>query len=650
MSDPIDRMLELARSVKYHSDLYYNKAVPEITDAEFDALVDELKELWRQTDTTTMLQSDIAEIRSVIEGVGSKPTYGRKVKHSSVMGSLDKVTTIAELVAWRNKYAPNARLVVSPKIDGCAIRLNYVNGTLVEAATRGDGEIGQDVTDNVRAIASIPKNIPFDCNVEIRGEIIMSRPVFKRLREQGENFANPRNAGTGSLLAKDPKETAARDLSLIAYGVSGDVASPIFTATESKKIAWARGSISEITWVSIEEFDTIEEFEKIFLEWETNRPHLDYEIDGLVVSINDIELQEAAGVQGNRPRGKIAFKFAPEQVEAEIESIDWQVGRTGKLTPMARIKPVTVAGSTISNITLHNDKNLMEMRINVGSKVIIQKAGDIIPQVVRRTSADVNSPRPTVCPSCGGSVAMDANGVSYWCPSSSCPAQLSRRVLHWIKTVDILGVGEGIVDGLCERGFVKDLPDLYYLTTDQIKAVTGGSGSAKKVQEAILSKSEIPLAVFLDGLGIDGLGTTTSKDVAKRFETLDGVLRANPSSIAGLPNIGSLTAGKIVDGLVRLLTANTIQRLRQTVEVQDCIAKSGPLSGMSFVLTGAMSKPRKDIEAAIEAAGGENKSSVSRGVTYLVQADPSSTSAKTQKAAKCGTTVISEEFLWSMMQ
>ena len=392
------------------------------------------------------------------------------------------------------------------------------------------------------------------------------------------------------------------------------------------------------------------EFEALALEWEAKRPNLDYEIDGLVIALDSIEAQEEAGWNGKRPNGKIAFKFPPEQKTAKILGIDWQVGRTGRLTPMARIEPTLLAGSTIRNITLHNAANVVAMNVGVGDEVLIEKAGDIIPQVVRVINRPADRDENvfvTECPSCGGKVFADEQKVSLWCDSTNCPAQLERRILHWIKSLDIMGVGAGIIRELCTQGFVKDVPDLYFLTEEQLMAATGGKSSAQKVQTAILEKSEIPLAVFLDALGIDGLGTTSSKEVAKVFHTLANVRQASMPELDALPDIGPTTAQYIVDGLKNL--APMIDRLIQTLDVQDIVIKTGPLTGMSFVLTGAMSKPRKEIEHEIETAGGENKGSVGKGVTYLVASDPNSGSSKNLKAQKLGVKVIGEKELWTMM-
>jgi DNA ligase (NAD+) len=645
------RVVELAELIQYHADLYYNKAKPEITDAEYDAMVDELKVMVAELERIDKSNQAIAKGKEALNNIGVTPSYGKKVTHSRIMGSLamvNKGDKFAQINDWYNRYSPaGVGVFVTPKIDGCAVRLNFVDGKLVEAATRGNGTVGQDVTDNVMAISSIPKFIGAGKTVEVRGEMIMPRSVFKQLMESGERaFANPRNGGTGSLMVQDPKITARRGLELKVYDV---IVNGKTFETEREKFAWMATELSGFDLAS-SKYLNIEEFSTLALEWEGKRPTLDYEIDGLVIAIDSIEAQEEAGWNGKDPNGKLAFKFRPEQAVAKVLGIDLQVGRTGRLTPMARIQPTLLAGSTISNITLHNYANVNTLDVSVGDEILIEKAGDIIPQVVRVVNRQAGRPIfefENKCPSCGGPITLDEKGVSLWCESVACPAQLVRRVLHWVKTLDIMGVGTGIVEGLCDQGFIKDVPDLYYLSMEQIQAVTGGNSSAKKAQTAILSKSDIPLAVFLDALGIDGLGTTSSKLVAKRYGTLGDVMHATIEELDDLPDIGLTTAKKIVEGIRTLTTM--IDRLIKVLDIQDCVSKEGPLKGMSFVLTGAMSKPRKEIEVAIERAGGENKGSVGKGVTFLVQADANSTSNKTEKANKVGTKVISEDTLWKMI-
>lgn len=641
------RIAELEGLVRYHADLYFNQAKPELSDAEFDALVDELRSLDPDN--------------PALQEVGSVPSYGKKVQHESLMGSLDKETTIAGVASWYDKHGGTvglATIMVTPKIDGTAVRLVYKNGKLVLGATRGNGTVGMDVTDNVRAIASIPKYIE-GLNAEVRGEIYMKKSVFEGLCSSGERtFANPRNAAAGSLMNKDPKVTAGRNLDFLMYDV---MPAGITFETESEKRIWMGNHMGELCPVDAQ-LVGINDFQSVAVAWDAKRIDLDYEIDGLVVVLNSIAEQEEAGMNGNRPRGKVAYKFKPEQKTAIVQNIDWQVGRTGRLTPMARIEPTRVAGSTITNITLHNAANVIALDVAAGDEVLIEKSGDIIPQIVQVTNrgdGKVGYVRHSTncihvaCPSCGTLAEQDEKAINLWCKNAMCPAKLVERVKHYLNTLEVLGIGDATVAGLCEQGYVKELPDLYYLTTDKIAAVTGSDKTAEKILNAILSKNEIPLAVFLDSLGIDGLGTTTSKDVAKKFRMLCSVLglAKTPSwkeELTAIEGIGELTARKIIDGLAAMWP--TVERLLQVIEVIDVQEVAGNLKGKSFCITGALSKPRKEVEKEIEAAGGEVKSSVGKGLTHLVTEDSSSGSAKAEKAKKYGTTIINEKQLREMMK
>ena len=635
---------ELAGMVQYHADLYYNKSKPEVTDAEYDAMVDKLKLLVADLERMDSSAPEIAMGREVLNNVGATPSYGRKVKHDSVMGSLDKDTKVSGIAAWNSKYGGAGKLAVSPKMDGLSLRLNYSDGRLVQAASRGDGIQGQDVTDNVRAMKSVPKFIGAGKTCEVRAEVIMPRSVFKALAENGERaFANPRNAASGSLMAQDPTVTGSRNLDIRAYDVK---TSKQFT-TEAEKRAWMVTNLPGIMLVDME-IITIEQFESIALKWEAQRPTLDYEIDGLVIALDSIAAQEEAGWDGNRPRGKIAFKFAPEQKIAKVLGIDWQVGRTGRLTPMARIEPTLLAGSTIRNITLHNAARVKELDVAIGDEILIEKCGDVIPgvcRVVERSANRNTDVYTTSCPSCGGEVVMDDQKVSLWCHGLACPAQLERRILHWVKTLDIMGVGEGIVSELCAQGFVKDVPDLYFLTLEQLRSVTGGDVAATKAQQAILSKSEVPLAVFLDALGIDGLGTTTSKEVAKKYSTLANVMKATAEELDAMPDIGALTASKIVEGLK--LFQEMINRLAQTLDIQEVVMKEGTLKGKTFLITGTLSVGRKEIESLIESGGGVMVSSVGKKLNYLILGDDPG--SKLDKAKAAGIPIISEAELRKMI-
>lgn len=636
--NPNPRINELAELIRYHADLYFNKSAPEITDAEFDALVAELTKL--DPNNPALLE------------VGSNPSYGTKVAHYATMGSLDKTRTQDEVRSWFTACSSSAAkgIVLSPKIDGLAVDLLYVEGKFTQAVTRGDGDKGQDVTVNALAIASIPKTITVPGRLHVRGEIYMKRSVFEKAGEG----ANPRNLASGKFTCQDPRETAKANLSFYGYDFIHEGHNVVKDfETEDAKLRWLAGIIGAnnvVTWKvflgGCENFLWAELF-----DWENNiRAKLDYEIDGCVLSANSLEDQDAAGWNGKCPRGKVAFKFKPEQKVAEVVGCDWQVGRTGKVTPVLVINPTKVAGSTITNLSLHNWKMYKELDLHVGDKVLIEKAGDIIPQVARKY-AETPAPNPVgfdidSCPACGQPVAPDANGVFLMCGNPSCPSQLERRVLHYLGCYEILGIGPGIVEKLCKSGMVKDLPDLYNLDLTQLQQLLGGT-TGTQTYNAIMEKNEPPLHQFLDALGIDGLGTSTSKQVAKHFETLTRVLSADETAFLALEGIGQTTAKKIVDGLLAL--NSVIAALRNCIDVQDCKAVQGTLTGYSFCLTGAMSRQRNVIEKDIERNGGTIKS-CGKGLNFLVQADPNSTSSKSVKAKSLGIRIISEAQLEAYMK
>ena len=363
-----ERIQELEGLVRYHADLYFNQSKPEISDAEYDSLVDELKNL----DPTN----------PVLQESGAVPSYGRETKHNAIMGSLDKAYSLTEIDKWYNNYAIKSEcFIVTPKIDGLAIRLNYRSGKLIEAATRGNHYVGMDVTDNVRAIKSIPRYIPTLAaypDVEIRGEIYMLKSVFQSILDAGViERANPRNTASGFIMAKDPKDTASYQLDFLVYDVI--VASQEFE-TEKDKRAWMTTNLAGFDLVEAQAVFP-KDFQPLANAWEVRRLKLDYEIDGLVLSLNSTADQDEAGWNGKYPRGKLAYKFKPEQKTTRVLQIDWQVGRTGRLTPMARLEPVLISGSTVSNITLHNYKRVMELGVEEGDDVLVGKSGDVIPCV-----------------------------------------------------------------------------------------------------------------------------------------------------------------------------------------------------------------------------------------------------------------------------
>lgn len=642
---------ELADLIRYHNDKYFNDD-PEITDAEYDALIKEMKSLDPE--------------HPVLSEVGADPSYGKKVSHDSLMGSLEKVTydedseedSISDLTRWMEKF--DSDFIVTPKIDGLAVRIVYSEGKLVLAATRGNGLIGQDVTDNVREIVSIPDVIEYKEYVEFRGEIYMKKSVFNKLKndmiEKGEDKipANPRNMASGALNQKDPKETGKHNLNFFVYNLR---TLESMGETEEEIFMNFNKYFPEFDYVPtqylniLDTLDTIHTFEK-------SRNSVDYQIDGLVISVNSLETQKKYGYKGKCPVAKIAFKFRPEQVKSELVDIVWQLGRTGKLTPVAQIEPVEIAGSIVDSPTLHNYSQIKAKNICIGDTVLIEKAGDIIPQVVRVISEGVTGEDrndnsvinyPNICPVCGCETELDERKVSVWCKNPECAGKAEFRIIHFLKTIEVDGVGPGVVKALLENKLIENIPDLFCLDIERLSKLPGfGKTSAKNVYNAIMSRTTIDLATFLDSLGIDGLGTTTSIIVAKEFKNIENVMsKVTTEKLERLEGIGPKTACNIKKGLDNL--SGMIYKLCDYITILPVEEKTtGSLLGKSFCITGTLSIGRKEMANLIEKHGGTIKSSVSRGLDYLVAGDKTGKS-KTRKAESYGTIVIDEEELRRMM-
>ena len=636
---------ELADLIRYHNELYFNDDA-EITDAEFDILIAQMK--------------DVGPDHEVLSEVGADPTYGKKVTHPALMGSLDKATYdedeiygISELIAWVVKVAAKGIVICVPKIDGLAVRLVYKKGKLILAATRGNGTVGQDVTDNVKNIESIPNEIP-DFSGELRGEIYMKKSDFKALRdkmiEDGKKVpANPRNMASGTLNQKDPKKTARHPLYFFCYDITLDNGESF--SSEDYKWEYTNKRLPGIEFVDLTILNNTrkESLLEQINRWEKDRDSLDYNIDGLVFLINDVALMDELGYKGRCPVGKIAFKFRPVQAEAIIEDIVWQLGRTGRLTPVAQISKTLLDGSTIDSPTLHNYAQIIKKGISIGSRVIIEKAGDIIPQVVRvvkKKGSDINL--PLHCPACLDDVELDEKKVSLWCINPACPGRAEFSVIHYLKTLEVRDVGPATVHTMLQHDIITDLASLYNIDYNKLSMLPGfGKKSARKVVTEIFEKIEVELSVFLDSLGIHGLGTTTSKIIADKYEELSVIRDIKKDEFKKIDGIGPIISHSIESGLHKL--EETIDNLIAAgVVIKDKKKVTGSMTGMTFCVTGTLSVGRKDMHALIEAAGGTIKSSVGKGLDYLVAGDGVG-AGKTGKAEKWGTKVIDENEVRSMM-
>lgn len=641
-----ERITELEGLIGYHNEKYFNQQ-PEITDFEYDELIHELRTL--------------SPTSAILFECGADPSYGKTIKHNVIMGSLNKEKTIEKVFEFLLKYCKiNGRISIMPKIDGLPLSLHYKKGKLIQVATRGNGEVGQDVTDNAQFIKSIPQKLSKKFTGEIRGEAYMLISEFEKAKASGIDIKNPRNGASGLLGHKTPEKTGSIPLGYFAYEIFTDDKE---FAYGSEKLEYLRDEL-KFEVVECESFkaDDKKGIQKFLERWEnTVRKKIDYEIDGMVISFDSLALQIEAGTTdslGRYPRAKLAFKFKPEQKKATIVGMTWQVGRTGRITPVAEISPTELCGSTIRRVTVHNKKRLHELDIRIGDEIMVEKAGEIIPSIVsvfkrqkRSKNVDVYSSEkggcsyPIHCPACESKLSEDATFLL--CVNPDCSAQLEERVLHYLQTLECKGIGQKTIRTMNANGLIKSVSDIYNVKASDLNGLEGyGDRKSKIVIDAIHSKKEIDLSVFIRSLGIHGVGKTTSRVLAKRFGDLDSVLGATYSELTELDGIGEITA----NGLAKWFEdySSIVIGLRERITIMS-MAVGGKLSGKSFCLTGAMSKGRKEIAKMIEDAGGDVKSSVGKGLNFLVMSDPTSGSSKAKKAEKLGTKCISEDELYSMM-
>jgi DNA ligase (NAD+) len=674
LSGPADRAAELRRVLEHHNHRYYVLDDPEVGDDEYDALLDELR----------ALEEENPELRtpdSPTQRVGGKPLDKfEQVRHLEPMLSLANARNEEELNAWvtrtdrrlKKEGVEDAEIqyVTEPKVDGLAISLVYENGVLVRGATRGDGEIGEDVTQNVRQIKTVP--LRFDAPsggqvpplLEVRGEIYMARSTFAALNEQragaGEpTFANPRNAAAGSIRQLDPAVARARPLAMWCYGIGAR--DGIEFAEHHEGLMWLRERGFKVN-PEIEVHDDIAKVVEVCRGWEERREKLDYETDGVVVKVNDLALQRQLGVVGREPRGAIAWKFAPMTATTTLNRVMWNVGRTGHMVPFAALEPVQVSGVTVKLATLHNEEDLARKDVRDGDEVIVMRAGDVIPQVVSPTpKAQRNKKRsptprpPKKCPACGTKTVKVEGSVWTICPNrESCPGQVFQGVKHFVHAMDIDGLGEERAGQFLKAGLIQNVADIYELTAERlIELEKFGELSARNLLEAVERSKQQPFHRVLSALGIAGIGGVNARKLTAHFRTIDALLEADPEQIAETDGIGPILAEQLVATLAEERTRTVIDRLRahglQFEEKGPAPGTVGPLAGKTFVITGTLpGMSREEASERIEAAGGKVTNSVSKKTDYLVAgADPGG--SKWNKAQKIGTEVIDEEKLLELL-
>jgi DNA ligase (NAD+) len=660
---------ELQRLVAYHSDRYHVHDDPEIGDDEYD-------ELFRRLQALEGEHPELVTPDSPTQRVGGAPVSAlSKVTHERPMLSLANARSEEELRDWvarmRNHLAregienPDFAFVCEPKIDGLAISLLYRDGVLERGATRGNGEVGEDVTHNLRTIPTIPLRIedapPL---LEVRGEIYMSLPDFAKLNERRaeaglSTFMNPRNSAAGTIRQLDPKLTAERPLSMWCYGVGAHEGITFGSHWES--LEWLREHGFRING-DVVRLTSEEEVVKQCLAWQDRRGALDFEIDGVVVKVDQLELQRRLGVVGRDPRWAIAWKFPPTTKVTELKDIMWNVGKFGDLHPFAVLEPVHVGGVTVKLATLHNEEDLRRKDIRVGDEVIVLRAGDVIPQVVSPAPHAVDKkgrakpPKPPAkCPSCG-TRTVKAEGVVFTkCPNRVCPGRRWQLLTHFVSqgAMDIEGLGEKQVTTLMEKELVTTAGDFYRLTAEQLMELEGyGEISVNRLLASIEASKERPFGRVLFAVGIEGVGFVTGRNLAQQFRTIDALLDASAEQIAETPGIGPIVAGLIHEQLADEQMRELIVDLRGVglqFEEEGPPPGEGPLAGKTFVLTGTLPDlTREEATERITRAGGRVTGSVSKKTDYVVAGD--SPGSKLTKAERLGVAVLDEAGLLEILQ
>ena len=664
-----ERIEQLRALIKYHSKRYYENDAPEISDFEYDKLFEELKTLEAQN-------PEYNDPTSPTQRVGGMALDKfEKVKHEARMGSLTDVFDLDSLRAFirsvKTEVGEDTEFSVEPKIDGLSVSLKYEKGILTVGATRGDGLVGEDVSANIKTIRSIPLELTEPRDITVRGEVYMPRKSFERLNKEKEEkgealWANPRNAAAGSLRCLDSKETAKRGLDIFVFNHQlGELGENIQTHEDSINKIKALGfkTISMLTISSNED-----ELVNAVVSLGEGRRDLSYDIDGAVIKVNSFEKRRELGEGTSTPKWAVAYKYPPEQKKTKLLDIVVQVGRTGVLTPNAVLEPVKLAGTTVSRATLHNIDIIREKDIRIGDTVIVQKAGDIIPEVVAsireaRESDSMPYEMPSQCPSCGGSLTYDDvndfidDGEDFTlgalrCTNPSCPAQLERNIEHFSskKAMNIDGLGGKVVKLLLDNGLIHDASDLYYIKKEEIEPLERmGEKSAEKLISAIEASKGAGLARVLFALGIRHVGEVASANLASKFGSIDAIFDATEDQICEIEDFGLIMAKSVVEFFKKDTTKYIVSRLKQAgVVTEDAVVeKTSELEGLTFVLTGTLEDMTRD-EASdmIKARGGKVSSSVSKKTDYVLAG--AEAGSKLTKAQALGVKIIDKDTFLKM--
>lgn len=659
----LERIARLRDVIEYHNRRYYQQDDPEISDFEYDRLLRELQELEK-------IYPDENLASSPTQRVGAEPlSKFASFEHASPMLSLANAFSSEEIIDFDNRIKKMAAVedisyVAEPKLDGLAVNLLYDNGRFIRGATRGDGITGEDVTQNLKTIADVPLQIkksvfqPIPAFAEIRGEVYMEIESLRkfnrrRLDEGGEPFANPRNAAAGSLRQLDPRITARRPLNIFFYAVGRVEGVEFKDHWEVLQTLQFWGfPVNPLIRQARDIRECIQYFESVGQQRDT----LPYEIDGVVLKVNNLNLQAKLGTVSRNPRWALACKFPPMQATTTINNIIVNVGRTGTITPVALMEPVNVGGVTVSRATLHNENEILKKDIRIGDTVIIQRAGDVIPEVVKvvtskRTGSEKKFRMPTKCPECNSEVIRPEGEAAYRCINLSCPAQLKEHIRHFASRggLDIEGLGEKISAQLFDARLVGDPADLYFLTKEKLLELDRhGEKSAQNLLTSLERSKNPPLNKFIFALGIRNVGEHIAKILAREFGSIEKLMGATVEELTSIHEIGTEIAANIVQFFhepKNTLVMEKFHRAGVMPQQAEAAAKDSPLRGISFVFTGTMeSMPRSQAKAIVEALGASVHSTTTRKTTYVVAgSDPGS---KLDKARSLGVTILDEkEFL-----
>ena len=662
-----DEIAKLRKQLEIWANKYYDEDNPEVSDYEYDMTMNKLKAL--EKEFPELVTSD-----SLTQKVGGHVKEGfEKVEHEVPLQSLQDIFSFEELEEFKERVYKSAKennmdskdvkFVVETKIDGLSAALEYKKGKFVRGATRGNGLIGEDVTENLKTLKSIPKELPEPIDIIVRGEVFIGKKEFEKMNEERElneekTFANARNAAAGSLRQLDSKITAKRPLDIYIFNVQkieGDIKfnSHYEELNYLKRLGF---NVNPVLVPCKDIPEAIKAIEKIGDE----REDLTFGIDGAVIKVDDLNLREKMGTTTKVPRWAIAYKYPPEKKETLLKDIICQVGRTGAVTPMAILEPVKVAGSTISKTTLHNEDFIKEKDLRVGDTIVVQKAGDVIPEILevkkeKRTGKETPYEMPKVCPVCGAPVVREEGEAVSRCTGIECPAKLVRNIIHFVsrECMNIDGLGEKIIEQLIDKKLINNIADIYYLTFEDIASLKkNGKKFAQNLIDAINASKANDLYRLIAALGIRHIGVKAAKTLAKKYKTMESLMEASEESLAMTEDIGGISAKSLYEFFRQEQTIDLINKLKEANINMEAIEEEGAdnrFEGMTFVLTGSLEKfTRKDASDLIEKFGGKTSGSVSKKTSYVLAGEEAG--SKLTKAQDLGVTIITEEQFEEMIK